>query len=437
MIYKVEPNSPTSTKITEVNDMVMEVNGKVAGAAFDKIELDQVFLDTGFNRMFIRNASIGNTIATYNDWTHVLAESGYSIWKYNITDYAYNLNNQLFIDNKLIDFRGQASAETATTFYKAYFYDGLYTDETVEAGTEGGTAFATMSSTDDFLYLGQTAEFAGAKFEFATKGTNYTLKLEYYNGAWVELTANTDNLVDNTSNFASDGSIVWDAPDDWTTDVVNGESAYWIRISTTSTPTTVATVNYVIPNNSVVGLLALSSSQIQNELWAWCSYGTSVYITIRNIGNSAYEGNYFLTSSSSDTNKRNYFIYNHALTANYQDTNYDATVLTLSSVSVGDLVYVSENYTFSQAIADDASKKAVGVATGLTSISFAPGLLQDVNTVGAADIVAGNILYLSETAGKVTKTAPTGGSTYQQKVGVAIAAETSSKVHMIMNIEWV
>jgi hypothetical protein len=73
----------------------------------------------------------------------------------------------------------------------------------------------------------------------------------------------------------------------------------------------------VYPANSVVSLLELSSSEVLNEDWAWCTYGSSVYVTIKNAGTSAYEGNSFITSASTAINKQNYFISNHEFKADY------------------------------------------------------------------------------------------------------------------------
>ena len=172
---------------------------------------------------------------------------------------------------------------------------------------------------------------ASPKFEWQTRGSNYTLKLEYYNGAWTELTANTNDLDDDTSNFQSDGKISWTIPDDWSTVAVNSITKYWIRISTTTDPVTTAEAYYIIPGDSVIGLLALSSTEISNEEWKWCSYTTAIYVTIRNTGNTAYEGNYYIASASSTTNKQNFFCWNHQYLLDHQDSTYDPVVTKTSS----------------------------------------------------------------------------------------------------------
>ncbi|RKZ25658.1 hypothetical protein DRQ26_05560, partial [bacterium] len=338
--YKVNSNLSTKEKISLINNMVIANEGKIGSGEFNKNEIDNLYANLSIDRKFKRNILLGNTLTDYTDWSHLKEESGYSIWKITPADYSYNSLNKLYFDDKELENRGQAGAESATTFDKVYLYDGSsYTDNTTEAGIENGTEFNLMSDTGDYLYIGSSSTFSGIKFEFQTRGSEYTLKVEYYDESsgvndWVELTANTNNLDDDTNNFESDGKISWTIPDSWGTTTVNSVNKYWIRISTTSSPVTIAKAYYIIPYNSVIALLALSSTQIQNEDWAWCSYGGSIYVTIRNTGNTAYEGDYYITSSSSTTNLKNFFIYNHTYKANYEDSTYDPVVTITSGYTV-------------------------------------------------------------------------------------------------------
>ncbi len=332
-IYKVNENLGTSIKISTLNDMILELEGNLARGIFCKNEIEQLYTDLDFSRKYRREIPLGNSLTTYTDWSHIHSETGYSIWKITPSYYTYDSKNNLYFDNKIFSNKGLADSETAIAFDKVFFYDGAtYTDHTTEASTEVGTEFSLMDGVSDYLYLGYSSIFKGIKFEFQTRGKNYTLKVEYYDDTsginnWVQLTANANNLSDNTSNLSSDGRITWDAPSGWGLTTVNSSSKYWIRISTTTIPVTTAKAYYIIPGNSVISLLALSSEEILNEEWSWCSYGNSIYVTIRNVGSTAYEGNYFITSGSSATNKQNYFIYNHAFTADYVSSAYSATVL--------------------------------------------------------------------------------------------------------------
>jgi len=333
-IEKINSNNTTTAKIELLNNMIVELSGMIDQAKFNKNEIDNLYTqlaESGFNldREYLRNVLLGNTTSTYTNWSHLYAESGYSIWKLTPTNYEYSSLNNLYLDNKSLDNRGQATAESSITYDSVFSYDGDsgggYTDNTTEAGTEDGTEFSVLESTSDYLYIGDDAKFSGSKFEWQTRGSNYTLKVEYWNGTWTQLTANTNNLDDDTSNFASDGSITFDEPADWVTTTVNSVSRYWIRISSTTEPATEAKAYLIIPTSSVIGLLALSSTQIFNEEWAWCSYDSNIYVTIRNSGNSSYEGDYYITSTSSSTNLQNFFVYNHEFKSDYLDVTYSGT----------------------------------------------------------------------------------------------------------------
>jgi len=325
-IYKVNENLTVSQKISLLNDMILALNGKIDKAEFNKNEVDALYTDLGsaYQRKYLRNVSLGHTLATYTGFTHIHAESGYSIWKYTPDNYAYDIRNKLYFDDKSLTNEGLATSETATAFDFVLLNDGsTYTDNTTEAGTEEGTAFELMSDTTEYLYLGEASTFGGAKFEFSTRGSNYTLVAEYYNGAtWEELGASGLEYADATSGFESDGKITWTIPEDWATTAIDGETKYWVRFSTTTTPVTVAEAYYIIPSDSVIGLLAMSSEEFLNEEWKFCSYNGSIYVTIRNTGNSAYEGSYMIRSSSSVANKQAFFVDNHHYTMDYKDSTY-------------------------------------------------------------------------------------------------------------------
>lgn len=330
--YKINSGLPTSTKIEAINDFCIALEGLVTKGQFDLNELNQIFTDLGqFSRKWSRNNSLGHTTSNYTSWSHIKAEAGYSIWKYTPTSYSYNSLNCLYFDSKLVTNAGQASSESLTTFDKVFFYDGTgatYTDDTTEAGTESGTEFTIHDAINDYIYLGLSTTFGGAAFKWQTRGSGYALKIEYYNASsgsgWVQLTSTTNTLVDNTSSFESDGTITWTIPGDWATNSVNSTTKYWVRISTTTVPVTTAKAYSITPANSVPSLLALSSDQIFKEQWAWCTYGSSIYVTIRNTGKSTYEGSYFISSSSSASNLQNFFVYNHEYTADYLLSTYSA-----------------------------------------------------------------------------------------------------------------
>ena len=325
-ITKINSGLPISTKISTLNDQIIELAGQVDDSAFNKQEVDAIYADLGIPRKFLRNVALGNTSGTYTGWTHLQAEAGYSIWKYTPTNYDYNAVNELYLNTKAIINKGLATGETAITFDKVFLYNGsTYGDNTTEAGTELGTEFDLMTAVNNFLYVGSASKFHGIKMELKNKGSNYALKVEYYNGSgWVELTGSGFNLTDNTLDLISDGSITWNTVIDstWATVAINGQTKYWIRISTTEVPAVVAKAYYIIPTSSVIGLLSLSSAEVLNEEWAWCSYNGSIYMTIRNTGNNYNEGSYYIASASSANNKLNFFVYNNVITINHENSAY-------------------------------------------------------------------------------------------------------------------
>lgn len=329
-INRVNPNTDPTEKIRQLNEMIIELSGKIEQAKFNKVELDAVYSilsGSGLNhgRKYLRNQSLGNTTGTYSGWTHIKAFAGYSIWKYIPTHYLYDSLNQVYLDNQLLVNMGQATAESATTFDKVFLYNGsTYTDDTTEAGTDNGTQFALMADTSSYLYLGHATTFSGFSFAFQTRGSGYTLDFQYWNGsAWTDLTYSGNTFVDHTSNFESDGLVNYSIPADWATTTVNAVTTkYWIRIKTTATPVTIAYAYSVRPGNSVVDLLTMDSSDIIAGNWEWCTYSSAVYVTLRNSGGATKEGDYFITSSSSVNNLKNFFIYNHVISSDYHDSTF-------------------------------------------------------------------------------------------------------------------
>lgn len=341
--YKVNEALSTTDKIEALNDMIMTLDGKIDQAKFDTNEIDELYSGVGFERRYLRDVSLGHTLTTYTNWSHLKTEDGYAIWKITPANYTYDTKNKLYFDNKVLTNKGEATSETATTFSGAnglvFLYNGSsYIDHTLEAGTEAGTAFSVMDATTEFLYFGLPTTFKGVKLEFNTRGSNYDNLLEIFAsgsssavGSWIGLTADVDAYDDDTSDFESDGNITWNLSGTgagWLQTSVNSNTKYWARIKTTTVPVTTAKVNYLIPSSSVIGLLALSSSQIEKEEWSWCTYSTDIYVTIRNTGASAYEGSYYIASASSALNLQNFFIYNHSYKIDHLKADFNYVIPT-------------------------------------------------------------------------------------------------------------
>jgi len=288
-------------------------------------EIVAIIASCSLDTKMLRDVGLGNTISSYTNWTHEKAYDAYSIWKIAVSNYAHNVINQLYLDGAPLTYMGQAASVTLTSFDYVLFYDGAtYTDNSTEAASEEGTPFTVLAETDDYLYIIDSSTFGKIDFAFSQWGANVTLKVEYSKGSgvWGELLSTANNLVDNTNDFASDGLIEYTPPSDWATDTVDAKTGYCIRISTTTSPTTVPKAYYITPGDSVYSLLSLSNTQIQDTDWAWCYYGGYVYITIPNYGYSAYEGQDYIKSTSSDANLKNFFVYNHQYTIDHEDSTY-------------------------------------------------------------------------------------------------------------------
>ena len=116
-IERINANLTLNEKIKLLNNMLMELNGKVSKAQFDKIELDAAYARGNVtDRKFIRNASLGHTLSAYTGWSHIKTETGYSIWKFTPTNYKYNELNEFYLDDEVLENKFEATAESATVF---------------------------------------------------------------------------------------------------------------------------------------------------------------------------------------------------------------------------------------------------------------------------------------------------------------------------------
>ena len=103
------------------------------------------------------------------------------------------------------------------------------------------TELQLWEDANDYLYVGKdsTDTFALLGFMVGTAGVDYgAFTFEYWNGAWVSLTA----LHNSTETFSKDGFLAWSIPGDWATTTVDTQLAYWIRASQSAVaPSTPAT----------------------------------------------------------------------------------------------------------------------------------------------------------------------------------------------------
>ena len=107
-----------------------------------------------------------------------------------------------------------------------------YTNNTTEANSPTGTAFAVFGSTaatSDIIYIGMAHKFHGLTTVLAITGTGSpTLVWEYWNGsAWTDFTSSITEATTNASLFTAAGKFTWTSLTAWTTTTVNNSSAYY------------------------------------------------------------------------------------------------------------------------------------------------------------------------------------------------------------------
>lgn len=126
----------------------------------------------------------------------------------------------------------------------------IFSDVTKEAGFGSNTGIKLLADNSGYLYVGMAIQFGEIQFLFSESGSNYQLKLEYYNGAnWFELTQTGNSLVDYTIGWSINGTVQFTIPHDWIT-VEAGKSGvkrYWVRFSTTTIPTAIAKAVRIFP----------------------------------------------------------------------------------------------------------------------------------------------------------------------------------------------
>ncbi len=326
--YMVNSNMGATQKIILLNQMILELYGLTVEGSFDKNEIDSLYANSYMSRQYARRVGLGNTLTTYSGWVPISTQQGYTIWQYTPTNYSYSPLNQVYLNGQAFTNRGLAYATLPTVFNYAALYEADshpgYVNEVNAGNTNLTTSFYLNASTNDYLYLGSSSTFAGVTFNFKARGANYNLFVQYWTGtAWVTL-GSANNYNDDTSRFQSNGPITWNVPTNWNTTTVNGSSAYYyVRIGTTTNPVVVGQAYYAIPATSAVALLALSSNDINNDNWCFCSYNGSIYVTLPNTGGYGQDGITYIISGDTATNLQNYFIYNNPITADYQTALYN------------------------------------------------------------------------------------------------------------------
>jgi len=119
----------------------------------------------------------------------------------------------------------------------------VWTDNTVESQSAGGTPFTLLGASSDYAYFAHREKCNQLKFDLETLGSYGARTWEYSkgSGAWGTLTIDSDG----TAGFTQDGTVLFTPPSDWKQDTVNSIAGkFWIRVKAASV-TIAATVNQI------------------------------------------------------------------------------------------------------------------------------------------------------------------------------------------------
>jgi len=375
-ITLIKRDLPDSTKVQRINDNFGYLEGISLTAPIDTEEINDLYSVLNFAHAWSRNKGIGDLSTNYTGWTWVKDFSGYAVWKYNQSDYTYYSGNVMYRNGMRMAFAGQASSEALTAFDYVYVSgSGGFTDNTTEAATEGGTAFNLIKSGGEYVYIGHASIFTGFEMKFNTYGVGYNLLVEHYSGgAW----RNSDIVINSTNSWNKNGLISFDSNMTMQTVSINSLTKYWIRMSTSSTATTIAKVNYLAPSNNVGSLLTWNSEDIANNSFKWCSLGTYLYTTIPRAGHSYHEGSSWIASGSSGALIQDFFTQGNVYSADYKSGITGTRTWGLS----GNTALSGNLY-----ILDSTKKLGIGTSTPAVQLDISNGNSTDfTNTTALAQL---------------------------------------------------
>jgi hypothetical protein len=146
-------------------------------------------------------------------------------------------------------------------------------DKTSELSLNDDTAITILDEKEDFLYLGEEQKFPRIIMDLETfaAGTG-NLIAEYYNGSsFVALSNVTDESFFDVDTWAQNGSIRYDVPTDLATGADAAQAGldttlYYIRLSSTTTPTTAPEIDQATPVQTARGPLGFATLSNQDDV---------------------------------------------------------------------------------------------------------------------------------------------------------------------------
>ncbi len=148
---------------------------------------------------------------------------------------------------------------------------GIFTNNTTEANSGGGTVFNLLNTgaqgANDGTYFMDSSTFSALNFDIVNSAFTTTPVVEYCSANSVPSTAcdtwsAVSGLDDGTFNFGFDGKMSWTNPGvAWITSVETvGNSGKWLRIRSSSSPSQAPTVNFATISIATGNLLKLASN---------------------------------------------------------------------------------------------------------------------------------------------------------------------------------
>lgn len=172
---------------------------------------------------------------------------GNSVIALKITD------DQVEFPTTLVDGSGINGLNTLLNFTRDSFDSVLrwngssFVDYTNEAKSTRGTGFTPIPTSAYELYIGKSAQFGTVYCDVGTAAVGQTSTFYYSTGqdTWAVLT-----VVDNTANMTTDGTITFTPPLDWALATYQLKQEYWIKIGSSTSSSTDATLYLCVPQSN-------------------------------------------------------------------------------------------------------------------------------------------------------------------------------------------
>jgi len=329
MIKDIDIYTPIRDAIKQLVENDKYLAGAEGSVAIRILNLVYFLLvnDLGYQPM-IKQYVLGHTEEDYMNWKFYKERKGYDIWYYELPDLLDDdENNFLAQSNYVLNYKGRAGALNIQTFDSILSYKNeTFTDLTSILSDEAQNFTDILTVDGEILYIGSDEQFDKIQLKTETNGLGYSIDLSYSSlddaGTPNEVFKSITNFEDTTEQFTRNGYISFTKPNDWQKTTINGITKYWIAITQLTTPTTSTKADYLSKGTSVDALLLMYDEDVFNKNWYWCIFDNKVYVCIPNTGHSIYEGDLWISHTSEDDLKKQFFIYNNKYLAYIKQQGY-------------------------------------------------------------------------------------------------------------------